>query len=157
MAGSRAESRSAAKLEEDRLMANSEEYFAFLFARWEKEQAADMKKSPKDVQEAVWLQWCEHLRTVKADDKGLKKKKVKDPNEPKKPLSAFMLFKDDNMAHLKAEQPSLKPTEVMQQLGRDWGELEDEEKQAYLGRAIAMMRDYEEEMKVYKATLPPAT
>ena len=143
---------------EKRVMAESDQYFAFLFARWKKEQAADIEKSPKDVQDAVWKQWCERLKSVTEADKELKKKqKVKDPNEPKKPLSAFMLYKDDNMALLKAEQPNLKPNEVMRQLGRDWGELEHEEKQTYLGRAIAMRQDYDEEMKRYKASLPPAT
>jgi hypothetical protein len=144
--------------EKERLMAESNQYFGFLFARWRKEQADDMKKSPKDVQEAVWKQWCERLKSVTAADKESKKKrKVKDPNEPKKPLSAFMLYKDDNMAFLKSEQPDLKPTEVMQELGRHWGVLEQEEKQAYMGRATSMKQEYEAEMRRYKASLQEGT
>merc|ERR1712012_1406556 len=48
------------------------------------------------------------------------KKPIKDPNAPKKPLSAYFLFSQDERLKVKAEFPDYSITEVAKELGRRW-------------------------------------
>ena len=54
-----------------------------------------------------------------------KKKKVKDPNAPKRPLSAYMEFLGHHRPLLKASQPDLKNTELVSKIAADWNDLPD--------------------------------
>ena len=105
---------------EDGVMATSSQYFGFLFARWRQEQAKDLTKTMGEVQEAVYREWVERGgspggsgATAPATQK-TKAKRVRDPNEPKKPLSAFMIYRKDKQAEVMVELPGLKPSQVGQ-------------------------------------------
>ncbi|KAF5832893.1 high mobility group box domain-containing protein [Dunaliella salina] len=84
-------------------------------------------------------------------EKGEKKKK--DPNAPKRGLSAYMFFCQDMRDTIKAENPEMKVTEVTSELGKQWKELPESEKKQYHDRAAQDKKRYEEESKNYK---PPA-
>merc|ERR1712129_245826 len=60
-----------------------------------------------------------------------KGKKGKDPNAPKRPMSAYFLFMNEVRDATKAETPGLKIGDIAKLLGERWGKMEDEEKSKY--------------------------
>lgn len=60
--------------------------------------------------------------------KGKKQKAEKDPNAPKKPLSAFMLYTNNRRPEIMKKSSGLKITEVSSMIGKEWKELTEEEK-----------------------------
>ena len=58
-------------------------------------------------------------------------KQMKDPNAPKKPLSAYFLFSQEERLKVKAEFPDYSITEVAKELGRRWATIDPAIKQSY--------------------------
>ena len=56
---------------------------------------------------------------------------MKDPNAPKKPLSAYFLFSQEERLKVKAEFPDYSITEVAKELGRRWATIDPAIKQSY--------------------------
>jgi hypothetical protein len=87
------------------------------------------------------------VREDAQDEKNInnkKKRKQRDPTLPKRPLSAFIFFSCDRRKTLTAEQPTLKPTECLKQMGIEWKSLTD--RQHYLDLAAADKIRYGTEM-----------
>ncbi|KAK9669639.1 hypothetical protein RND81_13G145600 [Saponaria officinalis] len=87
------------------------------------------------------------------DDDGSKKKKPKrkkDPNAPKKPNTAFILFSNAERENIKKEKPGIIFTEVGKLLGEKWRNLSAEEKQPYEEKAEADKQRYKDEVSDYK-------
>jgi hypothetical protein len=55
-------------------------------------------------------------------------KKEKDPNAPKKGLSAFMIFSSENRSRIKEENPGASFGELGKLLGQKWREMNEEDK-----------------------------
>jgi ABC-type transporter MlaC component len=81
---------------------------------------------------------------------GSRKRKKKDPNAPKRPLSAFFLFCADERANVKALHPSYSVGEVAKDLGEKWNKVTPEQKQKYESRVQAEKQRYEKEMDTYR-------
>ena len=64
--------------------------------------------------------WCMHMQ-----DTGRKKKANKDPNAPKKPLSAYMLWLQENRPMIKQKYPGSTLGEVGKRAGEMWKALSD--------------------------------
>ncbi len=62
-------------------------------------------------------------------------KKVKDPNAPKRPINAYMLFSNQQRESVKASNPGIKPKDVMSRLGAMWREMSDAQKGPYKQQA----------------------
>jgi len=77
-------------------------------------------------------------------------KPMKDPNAPKKPLSAYFLFSQDERLKVRAEFPDYSITEVAKELGRRWATIDPALKQQYEQRYQDSRRDYEQAMTAYK-------
>ena len=77
-------------------------------------------------------------------------KPMKDPNAPKKPLSAYFLFSQDERLKVKAEFPDYSITEVAKELGRRWATIDPALKQQYEQRYQESRREYEQAMTAYK-------
>ena len=75
-------------------------------------------------------------------------KPVKDPNAPKKPLSAYFLFSQDERLKVKAEFPDYSITEVAKELGRRWATIDPAIKQSYEQRYQESRRQYEQALQV---------
>jgi len=73
---------------------------------------------------------------------------MKDPNAPKKPLSAYFLFSQEERLKVKAENPDYSITEVAKELGRRWAVLDAPTKQSYEQRYQDSRREYEQAMQV---------
>jgi len=77
-------------------------------------------------------------------------KAMKDPNAPKKPLSAYFLFSQEERLKVKAEFPDYSIIEVSKELGRRWAVVDPAVKQGYEQRYQESRRQYEEALEAYK-------
>jgi len=77
-------------------------------------------------------------------------KPVKDPNAPKKPLSAYFLFSQDERLKVKAEYTDYSITDVAKELGRRWATIDPGLKQQYEQRYQAARKVFDQEMSAYK-------
>ena len=78
------------------------------------------------------------------------KRKKKDPNAPKRPLSAFFLFCHDERPAVKQIHPSYSVGEVAKELGERWAKVSPEAKQKYEASAQIEKGRYEKDMANYK-------
>jgi len=72
-------------------------------------------------------------------------KAMKDPNAPKKPLSAYFLFSQDERVKVKAENPDYSITDVAKELGRRWATINPALKQQYEHKYQAAKTIYDRE------------
>jgi hypothetical protein len=82
-------------------------------------------------------------------------KKAKDPNAPKKPLSAYMFFATENRPAIKAENPSFTFGELAKAVSDKWNAMSDEDKKPYTDKATADKARYAKEKAAYTPA-PPA-
>merc|ERR1712038_2200938 len=80
----------------------------------------------------------------------INQKPIKDPNAPKKPLSAYFLFSQEERLKVKAENPDYSITEVAKELGKRWATLDPTIKNSYEQRYQDARKVYESEMNTYK-------
>ena len=80
-------------------------------------------------------------------------KQMKDPNAPKKPLSAYFLFSQEERLKVKAEFADYSITEVAKEIGKRWATIDPAVKQSYEQRYKDSRRLYEQEMQAYKPTM----
>ncbi|KAL9602325.1 MAG: hypothetical protein Q9219_001891 [cf. Caloplaca sp. 3 TL-2023] len=87
---------------------------------------------------------------AKAAETGGKKKK--DPNAPKRGLSAYMFFANDNRESVREENPGITFGQVGKVLGEKWKALNSKQREPYEARAKADKDRYESEKATYKNT-----
>lgn len=74
-------------------------------------------------------------------DEGKAKKRKRDPNAPKRSLSAFFLFCQDERPKVRSEHPDWKISEISQELGRRWESCKNRTK--YESAALVDKQRYE--------------
>lgn len=77
-----------------------------------------------------------------------KTKKVKDPNAPKRPLSAYMFYAKEQRAAILKKNPGFGVTDVAKELGKQWATTKDKSK--YEKEAAKDKARYEAAMAKYK-------
>lgn len=77
-------------------------------------------------------------------------KKEKDPNQPKRPQSAYFLWMNSVRAQLKVDNPDLSHKQVISKAGSDWKLMSENDKIEYNEQAAVLKKQYEEAMKKYK-------
>lgn len=84
-----------------------------------------------------------------------KSKRNKDPNEPKRPCTAFIFFSKDKREEVKESNPEMKGTEIMVELGRMWKEdfADEKSRKKWVSKAEKDKIRFKEEMESYT---PPA-
>ncbi|XWS54355.1 hypothetical protein CRYUN_Cryun10bG0083000 [Craigia yunnanensis] len=87
--------------------------------------------------------------STEPNPKKLKKlKNGKDPNAPKRPLTAFFLFMDDFRKSYKEANPDAKGvTGVAKEGGEKWKSMSEEEKKPYLDKAAELKAEYEKALE----------
>ena len=111
----------------------------------EKKRFADMAEKDKvryDKEMATY--------TPPAEVGGRRKKKKKDPNAPKRPLSAFFLFCADERPNVKAKFPQYSVGETAKELGERWSKVSADLKAQYEAKASQEKQRYERESEDYK-------
>lgn len=71
-------------------------------------------------------------------------KTKKDPDAPKRPKSAFILFCDDHREKIKSAENPSSIGELSKLLGEKWKLLSDEEKQVYQKKYLHSKEKYDE-------------
>jgi hypothetical protein len=79
-------------------------------------------------------------------------KKKKDPNAPKRPLSAFMFYSQKQRPIVKKDNPSANFAGVAKILGEQWKALDESEKKEYDASAVADKARFEKEKAAYDKT-----
>ena len=77
------------------------------------------------------------------------KKNIKDPNRPKKPMTAFLLYSGANREAIKKEHPDMKVTEISKQLGKQWRGMNDRQKSSFVKEAKKLKKKYDKEKAKY--------
>jgi len=89
-------------------------------------------------------------KEVKA--KGERKKRAKkDPNAPKRGLSAYMFFAQENRDSVRNENPDITFGQIGKILGERWKNMNDKDKQQYEAKATKDKERYEAEKRAYHA------
>ncbi|KAG7101479.1 Non-histone chromosomal protein 6 like [Verticillium longisporum] len=99
------------------------------------------------------------LRTIKmpkaAAKRGAGEKKAKrakkDPNAPKRGLSAYMFFANEQRENVRAEHPGISFGQVGRNLGERWKGLSEKQRAPYEAKAVADKKRYEDEKAAYNA------
>jgi len=79
------------------------------------------------------------------------KRRKKDPNEPKRPLSAYMFYCQDHRNEVKEKLGKDAPvTEVARKLGKLWAKVSEDDKKKYEKKHQKAKEQYEKDMKKYK-------
>jgi len=82
--------------------------------------------------------------------KGMKKKRFKDPNAPKRPPSAFFIFCADFRPKVKSDNPGLSIGDTAKKLGEMWNSSSAEEKQPYEKKAAKLKEKYDKDIIAYR-------
>lgn len=79
-----------------------------------------------------------------------RQKKPKDHNAPKRALSSYLLFANDNRARIREENPEFKMTDITKLIAKSWKQITEEVKAKYQRQAALLKTKYVEEMAQYK-------
>ncbi len=82
-------------------------------------------------------------------------KKDKDPNAPKRPRTAYILFSGQEGKKVRAANPEMSAKDVMREIGRRWSQIDPEKKAKFEEEAKADKERYSEEMESYSP--PPVS
>ncbi|KXS19850.1 high mobility group box, partial [Gonapodya prolifera JEL478] len=69
----------------------------------------------------------------------------KDPDAPKRPLTAYMLFAQEKRPEVKAANPDATFGEMGKLIGAEWKKLDDSEKKKYQDRSNSAKAQYDKE------------
>lgn len=89
--------------------------------------------------------------------KGGKLRFKKDPNAPKRPLTAYLIFTNEKRPALSANNSGLKLSEIAKKIGLMWGAMSDHDKLPYQNQQAVLKAKYDREKAQYDATLLPLT
>lgn len=107
------------------------------------------KKYSQLMEEVLGEEFKTKLEEVVHANPPKRVKKLKDPNEPKRPIGSFIMFCMDKREEVKAGNPEMKGTEITTELGRLWKELDEGVKAKYTKKAKKAKDKYDEAMKEY--------
>ncbi|XP_058834453.1 high mobility group protein 20A [Topomyia yanbarensis] len=79
-----------------------------------------------------------------------RKKRAKDANAPKHPLTGYVRYMNEKRDSFRAKHPTLTSVDITKLLAEEWGTLTDEVKRPYLEAAEADRERYHREVSEYK-------
>ncbi|KAJ5095412.1 Non-histone chromosomal protein 6 [Penicillium alfredii] len=91
-------------------------------------------------------------KTTRKGGKERVQRRKKDPNAPKRGLSAYMFFANDNREKVREENPGISFGQVGKMLGDKWKALSDSERRPYDDKAAADKKRYDAEKAAYQAS-----
>ena len=75
-----------------------------------------------------------------------------DPNRPKRPASAYLIFQNEVRKDMQAAYPDLPYHEILGKISERWNQLSETEKKHYTDITIEQKRQYEKDKAKYEAT-----
>lgn len=94
-----------------------------------------------------------HYEPAEKTGRGRKRKQAKDPNAPKRSLSAFFWFCNDERGGIKGQNPEYTVGDIAKELGKRWGLVDEATKSKYEAMAEKDKARYERDMNAYKKKL----
>jgi len=116
----------------------------------EKEYAKYTQKKEKYAKSTNYMKHQKHLYAWKIHQ--TKKPFHKDPNAPKRGLSAYMLYSESVREKIKKENPEMKTTEVMKEQSVWWMGLSEKDRKPFVEKAAADKAKYEKRYERYMKT-----
>lgn len=97
---------------------------------------------------------AEYAATAKtiANQKSATKKATKDPNAPKKPMTAFFAFMGDERENIQKDNPGIAHTEIAKKGGEMWKALSADEKKNYEDNYKTAMVKWKVDNQEYQET-----
>ena len=90
-------------------------------------------------------------RDIALEKEPLRKHRKKDPNAPKRPLSAFLAYSNARRKELKRRYPDSTNADLSKMLSKMWKEAPEEFRHKYIDEAARRSSVYKEEMAKWKA------
>lgn len=81
------------------------------------------------------------------------KKQIKDPNAPRRPHSAFLLYCADHRAIVRRQYPGLMMGQIAKKLGEGWAQCPADLKKQYEAASQNEKEDYRRQKEIYKANI----
>ncbi|KAM0983199.1 hypothetical protein ACFX2I_010703 [Malus domestica] len=104
---------------------------------------AQVVEKPPEVKRKLPADRKRSTTTTSQPKTSKRAKKDKDPNAPKRPLTAFFLFMDDFRKSYKEANPDSKGVKmVAKEGGEKWKSMTDEEKKPYVDKAAELKEEY---------------
>ncbi|KAI8325612.1 hypothetical protein GQ54DRAFT_244555, partial [Martensiomyces pterosporus] len=75
----------------------------------------------------------------------------RDPNQPKKPMTAYLLFSNDHRADFRKAFPEAPSQEIAKKLGDAWKTTSAEEREKYIAQHSALKKEYIVELAKYNS------
>ena len=79
-----------------------------------------------------------------------KKRSQKDPNTPKRPMSAFLAYSHAKRAEVKQKSPGMNNAEISRVLAQMWKEAPEEEKKDHIDKEYQLRQKYLSEIAVWR-------
>ena len=98
----------------------------------------------------IWKQWSSQAGNGSGGIGKKMKKKAKDPNAPKHPMSAYLIYLNQMRAELFKENPMMTNSEMMAEAGKKWKSLDEESRAPFVEEAKKKSEEYYQEMAKYK-------
>lgn len=111
-------------------------------AIWDQKALEDKERYAREMQD--------YTPPSDIEDDGPKKKKKKDPNAPKRNMSAFFLYSNDIRPTVKAENPEAKFGDIAKIISRQYKQLPERELEKYQKLAAEDKERYQRQMQAYK-------
>jgi len=92
-----------------------------------------------------------HLQEYKLNKKKAEKF-GKDPNMPKRPISAFMLYANTVRSQVRAANPSLSIGDTGKKIGEMWNSMPEDQKEEWKKKSKEGLDEWQKEVEAYKAT-----
>ncbi|CAF1169271.1 unnamed protein product [Rotaria magnacalcarata] len=106
-----------------------------------------VQQDPTEFINKIYLKVEEKIMPRNA---GASKQAGKDPNAPKRPLSAFFIFSQDERPDIKKKSPSLSVGDIAKEIGLRWKNVSDDVKKRYEQKAAVEIQKYEVRLAEYK-------
>jgi len=111
-------------------------------------------------QSLIVLQNKRKVPSALDEDEGPKKRKrnakPKDPNAPRRPASAYILFQNEVRKELKERYPTLNNSELLVKISEMWKQMSDEEKAVSNLLSVAYLRDLTRYLQFYHKAVESA-
>lgn len=86
--------------------------------------------------------------------KARRKRRNRDPTKPKRPLSAYMLYANEQRSTFRDQFPTEKLMEISKRIAVAWHALDDASRAKYTSQAAVAKKSYLQAMEVWKAQQP---
>jgi hypothetical protein len=128
-------------------------YWSNRISKKHKEHYTNIAATKKREWKSYLEEHPEAKRTKGMSKSSLRSRMKADPRMPKKPMTSYLFFANEQRDNVRKENPSMKLAEIGKILSKMWKELSEEDKQKYNRLAEEDKDRYEQEFDNFKKLL----